>query len=418
MSAPADATLAQTPAKRRLRRMTGRDIDESHRVSTPLELLFDLTFVVAIAVAASQLHHAVGEHHLGPGMLAYLTSFAAIWWAWMNFTWFASAYDTDDSTYRLWTMVQMVGVLILAAGVPKIAQGDFATVTIGYAVMRIGLVAMWLRAAREAPERRRTAMRFAFGFGALQLLWLARLALPAAWALPSFFVLMLLDLSIPVWASKDGHAPWHAHHIAERYGLFTIIVLGECVLGATNAVAGVIAAQGWSLDVALVGLGAASLVLALWWVYFLVPNADALHHHRERAFNWGYGHFVVFSSLAALGAFLEVVADQLKASTGAVSAASESVHAVAPTLAIGLVASAVGVYLLTMWWLHRHIVRGQAQLGWAWGAALAILVAVVMAVAAGLPLAGAIPAVTLAPAFVIVVIERGMLVRPELYSVQ
>jgi len=294
---------------RLLRRMAGRDIHESHRVSTPLELLFDLTFVVAIAAAASQLHHAVGEHPLGPGMLAYFTSFAAIWWAWMNFAWFAGAYDTDDPTYRLWTMLQMVGVLILAAGVPKIAQGDFTTLTIGYAVMRIGLVAMWLRAAREHPERCRTAMRYALGIGVLQLLWLARLALSAAWSLPSFFVLMLLELAIPVWAAKADHTPWHAHHIAERYGLFTIIVLGECVLGATNV-------------------------------------------------------------------------------------------------------------LLTLWWLHRHIARGQAQLGWAWAAALAILVVVVAAVAAGLPLAGAIPAVTLAPAFIIMVIDRGRLARPDLYSVQ
>ncbi len=390
--------------------MVGRDIHEEHRVSTPLELLFDLTFVVAIAVAASQLHHAAGEHHLGAGTVAYLMSFAAIWWAWMSFTWFASAYDTDDATYRLWTMVQMVGVLILASGVPKIAQGEFTTVTIGYAVMRIGLLAMWLRVAREHPERRRTAMRYALGIGALQLLWLGRLALPAAWSLSSFFVLMLLELAVPLWAARVGHTPWHAHHIAERYGLFTIIVLGECVLGATNSVAGVIEAQGWSLDVALVGLGSVSLVLSLWWVYFVVPNAEALHHHRERAFNWGYGHFVVFGSLAALGAFLEVVADGLKGGA--------SSHPVAPAMAIGLVATAVGVYLMTVWWLHRHIARGQAQLGWAWGCAAVILVAVVAAVAAGLPLAWAIPAVTAAPAVVIVVIEIGRLKRPELFHVR
>lgn len=400
-------------ATRLLRRMGGRDIHEVNRVSTSLELLFDLTFVVAIAAAASQLHHAAGEHHLAPAALTFFTSFAAIWWAWMSFTWFASAYDTDDATYRLWTMVQMVGVLILAAGVPKIALGDFSTVTVGYAVMRIGLVAMWLRAAREHPERRRTAMRHALGIGGLQLLWLARLALPIACSLPSFLVLMLLELAVPVWAAKAGQIPWHAHHVAERYGLFSIIVLGECVLGATNVVAGVLEAQGWSLDLALVGLGATSLVLALWWVYFLVPNADALHHHRERVFNWAYGHFFVFGSLAALGAFLEVVADQLKAAATS-PAIAESAHALAPALAIGLVAAAVGVYLLTVWWLHRHIARGQAQLGWAWGAALAILVAVVATVAAGLPLARArtIPAVTLAPAFIILVVEKERLARP------
>ena len=401
---------AQTRAKRLLRRMAGRDIHESNRVSTPLELLFDLTFVVAIAAAASQLHHAVGEHHLGLGMLAYLTSFAAIWWAWMGFTWFASAYDTDDSTYRLWTMVQMFGVLILASGVPKIAQGDLSTFAIGYGVMRLGLVAMWLRAAREHPERRRTAMRIALGLLGLQGLWLARLALPPAWSLPSLALMLALELSLPFWAFRAGDTPWHAHHIAERHGLFTIIVLGECVLGASNSVAGMIESQGWSLDVALVGLGSVGLVLSLWWVYFLVPNAEALHHHRERAFTWTYGHFFVFGSLAALGAFLEVVADGLKEASAP--------HAVAPTLAIGLVAAAVGLYLLTLWWLHGRIAQGRAQLGWAWGAAVAILLAAVAAVAVGLPLAGAIPAVTLAPAFIIVVVERGRLARPDLYSTQ
>ena len=185
----------------------------------------------------------------------------------------------------------MVGVLVLASGVPRIAQGGFTTVTIGYAVMRIGLVAMWLRAAREHPERRSTAMRYALGILGVQALWLARLALPAAWSLPGLCLLIALELSIPLGAAKAGHTPWHAHHIAERYGLFTIIMLGECVLGATNAVAGVIETQGWSFDVAMIGLGSASLVLSLSWVYFLVPNAEALHHHRERAFNWGYGEW-------------------------------------------------------------------------------------------------------------------------------
>ena len=123
--------------------MAGRDIDESHRVPTPLEMLFDLTFVVAIAIAGTPLHHAVAEHHLAQGLAGYLTTFAAVGWAWMTFTWIASAYDTDDAHYRLCTMLQMVGVLVLAAGVPKASQGDFAIVTFGYVVMRAGLVALW-----------------------------------------------------------------------------------------------------------------------------------------------------------------------------------------------------------------------------------------------------------------------------------
>ena len=78
--------------------------------------------------------------------------FFAIWWAWMNFTWFASAYDNDDVLYRLGVFVQIAGVLILAAGVPRaFASASFAIVTLGYAVMRVGLVSLWLRAARRRP---------------------------------------------------------------------------------------------------------------------------------------------------------------------------------------------------------------------------------------------------------------------------
>ena len=286
----------------------------------------------------------------------------------MTFTWFASAYDTDDTHFRLCTMVQMVGVLILAAGVPKAVAGNFGIVTIGYVVMRVGLVALWWRAAREHPDRRATAMRYVWGILAVQALWVARLTLPAQWTYASWFVLMLAEIAVPVWAAKAGHTPWHAHHIAERYGLFTIIVLGECVLGATNAVAGVIETSGWSWQVVGVGVGVGvgsmALVLALWWVYFLVPFGAAVHHHRQRAFAWGYGHFVVFASLAAMGAFLGVLADQLKLHGAGAPAPTPAAHAaLSPTLVIGLVAAAVAVYLVTMWIMSVRVAGLTRRLG-------------------------------------------------------
>jgi low temperature requirement protein LtrA len=398
--------------------MSGRDIHESHRVSTPLELLFDLTFVVAIAAAAGELHHAAAAHHLAQGLLGFGTTFFAIWWAWMTFTWFASAYDTDDTPYRLMTMVQMVGVLVLAAGVPAAAQGDFLTITMGYVVMRVGLVGLWLRAAHDHPERRQTCRRYALGIVLVQVLWVLRLLLPPSTALLSFGALVLAEITIPVWAAKAGHTPWHAHHIAERYGLFTIIVLGECVLGATNAVSGVIAATGWSMNVVLVGFGSASLILALWWVYFLVPSGEALHAHRERAFRWGYGHAIVFLSLAALGAFLGVVADQLEVHPSATTEPPGSGHLVSPTHAVSLVAAAVAVYLLSVWWMSAQVTRVEARLLRVWLGSLLVLGGVVVGVWLGLPLPWAIPALTLAPALVIARIERGVAKRPEHFAIR
>src|SRR5262245_42579153 len=99
--------------------MGGRDRHESHRVATPLELLFDLTFVISFGVAASQLAHALAAGHYSTAFIGFGLASFGICWAWTNFTWFASAYDTDDWIFRLCTMVQMIGVLVLAVGMPQ-----------------------------------------------------------------------------------------------------------------------------------------------------------------------------------------------------------------------------------------------------------------------------------------------------------
>ena len=97
-------------------------------------------------------------------LVSYVLVFVAIWLAWVNFTWFASAYDTDDVGYRLGVLVVMTGALVLAAGVPRIFdQRDFSLAVVGYVIMRIALVTQWIRVAIDDPPRRKTARRFAVG---------------------------------------------------------------------------------------------------------------------------------------------------------------------------------------------------------------------------------------------------------------
>ena len=100
-----------------------RDPDEEHRASTPLELFVDLTFVVAVAQAAASLHHELVEGHVGDGVVGFAMAFFGVWWAWMNFTWFASAHDANDVPYRLLTLVQIAGALVYAAAVPGGRRG-------------------------------------------------------------------------------------------------------------------------------------------------------------------------------------------------------------------------------------------------------------------------------------------------------
>src|SRR5262249_10274052 len=123
--------------------MLARAIDQPHRAASPLELLFDLTFVVAVARVTAQLAESITDGRVPESIGPFFQVFFAIWWAWMNFTWFASCYDTDDVAYRLLTLLQMAGVLVVAAGVPAAAHSnDFLAITIGYLIMRIGLVAL------------------------------------------------------------------------------------------------------------------------------------------------------------------------------------------------------------------------------------------------------------------------------------
>src|SRR5919204_3434314 len=142
------------------RRLGGRDPREAHRTATPLELLFDLTFVVAFGIAADQLARYLAEGTVWPAVAGFAFATFAVAWAWINYSWFASAYDTDDWLFRLATMVQMVGVIVLALGLPQmfasIDRGgtlDNGVMVAGYVVMRVPMVFLWACAARDDPPR-------------------------------------------------------------------------------------------------------------------------------------------------------------------------------------------------------------------------------------------------------------------------
>ncbi|WP_394843044.1 low temperature requirement protein A [Pendulispora brunnea] len=334
--------MAESPPRLRVwyRPMLAREAHEAHRAATTLELLFDLCFVVAVSRAGAALHHALAENHVAHGVFNYLCVFFAIWWAWLQFTWFASAYDIDDVAYRLAVLVQIAGGLVIAAGVARAFEGDFAVVVTGYVVMRLAGVTQWLRAARGDPKRRRTALRYVLGIAALQVAWIARPLLPTPWLVPSFLGLTLAELAVPVWAEHAGHTTWNAHHIAERYGCFTLIVLGETVVGATSAIQEGLE-EGHNIA-GLVSLAAAGLVIvfSMWWLYFDRPGHRRLTSFRT-AVVWGYGHYFIFASAAAVGAGMEVAVDY--------DTHKGHLAHLPAGLAIPL---PVAIYLISTWLLH------------------------------------------------------------------
>jgi low temperature requirement protein LtrA len=304
--------------RHRTRRMLGRDPHESHRVSTPLELLFDLAFVVAFGTAANELAHAVAHDHVVAGIGAFCFATFGISWAWINFTWFASAYDTDDWVYRLTTMLQMVGVLVFALGLKPMFESvttheetlDNDVMVWGYVVMRVAMVFQWWRAGQHDASRGDVCRAYIVSIVIAQVLWcvLAVVDLPVGTTFALMAVPFLVEIGGPAYAeTRLGGTPWHAHHIAERYGLMVIITLGEGMIG-TMASINVLAEDGLTWDIALLALAGTALTFGIWWSYFVVPTGDILHARRERSFSFGYGHMPIFGSIVAIGAGLHVAA--------------------------------------------------------------------------------------------------------------
>ncbi|MEU2629928.1 low temperature requirement protein A [Kitasatospora sp. NPDC007106] len=348
----AAGTPAHLQHARPVRRMAPRSRSEPHRTATPLELFFDLCFVVAVAQAGVQLAHALAEGHAATGVPRYLFVFFAIWWAWMNFTWFASAYDVDDVPYRLTTLVQITGVLVLAAGVPRMFQDqDLVLSVVGYVLMRFAMVTQWLRAAAcETGAARTVALRYALGITLCQIGWGLILLVPHA-AYPYVIPLgILAELAVPVLAERSAQTTWHPHHIAERYGLFTLIVLGETVAAATLAVQTALDEHEAIGDLLPIAAGGVLLCFAAWWIYFAEPVHGRLRSNRQ-AFLWGYGHYLVLGAAAAIGAGLEVTVE--------FSVHQAHIGAVAAAAAVTVPAA---LYLFTVWLLQsRHFKQGAEQ---------------------------------------------------------
>jgi low temperature requirement protein LtrA len=329
-----------------------RDAEEHHRVSTPLELFFDLCFVVAVGQAGRELAHAIELGELRHGLSAYAAVFFAIWWAWMNYSWFATAFDPDDVPFRLATFVQIAGALVIAAGVPRAFEHrDFTVVVIGYVIVRLAFASQWLRVYRDNPQLRGLAARWGGGVLVVQLFWvLLQLVHSSTGYDAGFGALVVAELLVPYWAGRGGSLPFHPHHIAERYGLFTLIVLGETVGAATLAIQGAMSGHEDVRKLVLLAVGGLLIVFSAWWIYFAYEVGDLLGE-RTSPYLWGYGHYIVFASAASIGAGAEVAA--------AWTSGGEEISA---RLAAGSVTVPTALLLLVIWVLQaRHFKRGPAQ---------------------------------------------------------
>jgi low temperature requirement protein LtrA len=280
-------------------RTLGRD-EEDERRATWLELFFDLVFVAAV----SQLANALSTQPTTGRFFEFAGLFVPVWWAWSGFTFYANRFDTDDLPYRLLTLLGMFGVAVLATTVPGVFEGVTSAFPLAYVGVRIVLLILYARARRHVPAARPLATTFLVAFGAAVIVWLVSLAVPRPWTYVLWGCALVLELGAPIIAWRQiPQAPIHPRHIPERFGLLTLIVLGESVLAVVVGVSKV----SWDAGSAGAAVAGFLTAAALWWIYFDFVSEDTVTAGGiVGGLVYTYVHFFVVAGLAALGAGVKV----------------------------------------------------------------------------------------------------------------
>ena len=278
----------------RLRTLAGGEQDD--RRATWLELFFDLVFVAAVG----QLASALSSQPTAVRFFEFLGLFVPVWWAWSGYTFYANRFDTDDLPYRLLTLLGMFGVAVLATTVPGVFKG----VTIGFPLAYVGvrsvLLVLYERARRHVPEARSLARTFLLAFGSANVVWLVSLALLRPWNYVLWGCALLFELSAPILAWRQiPRAPIHPRHIPERFGLLTLIVLGESLFAVVFGVSRV----SWDLPSAAAAVAGFLVAAAIWWIYFdFIDEAAVSRRGIPGGLVYVYVHYFVIAGLTALGA--------------------------------------------------------------------------------------------------------------------
>jgi low temperature requirement protein LtrA len=266
------ATVRVSPPP--LRTANGHDRDE--RRASWLELFLDLVFAGAVGQLAGTL-----QHNPGLGVLArFALLFTAIWWLWVQLTFYADRHESEDTAHRAAFLIAILMCVGLAASAPRALAGNAAGFVVCFAGIRAVQLVLYARARRHLSATRALYTRYLIFFGLGGALWLSSLAVPGS-ARYAFWAAGLLTDAIGALDMTSGRrrVPVNTAHLADRFQIFVLIVLGESVARLISAAT----ERPWSLRLAVV-LGAALLTLAaLWRAWLTAADRKALDGPRPIA---------------------------------------------------------------------------------------------------------------------------------------
>jgi low temperature requirement protein LtrA len=271
---------------------------EKERHATWLELFYDLIFVAAI----SQLANSLSSEYSLTGFLKFALLFIPVWWVWAGHTFYLSRFDTEDLVHRLLTMVQMTAVASLAVHLPSALTSGSTGFALSYAAVRFILVAEYVRAGRHVPVALPLISRYVRGFGTAAAIWAGSVLVPAPWRYWLWGIAMIVDFAAPLTAGQlHAKFPPHLSHLPERFGLFTIIVIGEAVAGVVFG----LGRTGLTTVSALSGLMGMLIAFALWWGYFEGAKGAVTRRLQSRSHvkyyqQWLYAHLPLLMGITAV----------------------------------------------------------------------------------------------------------------------
>ncbi|MDJ0791067.1 MAG: low temperature requirement protein A [Acidimicrobiia bacterium] len=279
-----------------------RTVEEEHRSATWLELFYDLVFVAVVAVLSARLL----DDTSWTGWLSYVGYFILVWWLWASHTFYADRYDTDDLVYRLFAAAQMVAIAFIAASLSTGPSASTVAFAAAYAAARLLLLGLYARVYLHVESTRTLVRGYLIGHGIAAAIWIVSIFVPEPGRFYLWAIALAIDLATPyVLRKEQAKVPLDVSHLPERFGLFTILVLGETIVAVTLGLGHV--PWQWATSIA----GALGIILAtsIWWVHF--DNLDGFVVRRRgqrtdwRPTVWIYSHLPLAIGIAMMGVGVE-----------------------------------------------------------------------------------------------------------------
>lgn len=269
--------------------------DEERRV-TWLELFYDLVYVATLI----QLGNVLSDDVSVTGLVQFVVIFIPVWWAWTGITFYMNRFVVDDVWHRGLIYLQICAIAWLGVSVDG-AFGELATqFALTYAAIRLILVVLYVRTWKHAPETRPLTQRYVVAHSIGVVLWMISAFMPAPLNYGLWLVALAIEIGnifLPKTRQLQTLLPPAPSHMAERYGIFTIIVLGESFIKTITAASG-LPITFEALVFSLFGIGA---VFGLWWLYFDdVAESDIKPAHFA-LYGWIYAHLPLAISLTMFG---------------------------------------------------------------------------------------------------------------------